>query len=140
MTGTSVHIADIPGGVEIANDQVVILGVPYVVQRIKIGFGDDGAYLDVAQDNPLPVESEGDEERALLFPPRALQYARDTSERMRVSVDTGAVNVNSLLWGSANGNPNSYSTGSPNALDAREIERTQSQLHFMQQRAKWSLT
>jgi len=66
--------------------------------------------------------------------------ARDSSDRMRVSVDNNIVSATYSYWGSANSQPTYYSTGSPNSMDARELEYTQSLILMELRRSKWSIT
>ncbi len=80
-------------------------------------------------------------------PPRALLYARDVADRMRVVVDqsvalsvAGSVNANAILWGAANVYPAWYSTGAPNSMDQRETQREMSRQTFQAQRARWTIT
>lgn len=93
----------------------------------------------------LPVElratSDGrarvSSDEAVRFPPRALQYARDVSDQMRVIPGGGSSGVQFLqMW-----NSNTYApfnaTGGPNSVDARDKIREMSQQSFRQQRARW---
>jgi len=47
------------GGDELAFDEVEIGGRQVKVARNKFGFGDDGEYREVGEDEPLPVKSPG---------------------------------------------------------------------------------
>lgn len=120
-----------------------VSGLDVMVQRVKLQHGVDGEALDVSEDFPLPVVNAIADALVLslqrLFPMRALQYARDSSDRMRVSVDTGSITINGVQWGTSNTGPSFYGTGSPNSMDAREQERTQTQMRFQSQRGRWTL-
>ena len=67
-------------------------------------------------------------------PPRALQYARDVEDRMRVRVDATAATPVFAYWGNANTNPTWYSTGAGTSIDQRSLLQEQSVANFNQVR------
>lgn len=75
---------------------------------------------------------------------RAVTFPRDTSERLRVSVDTwpGSVivyaNGSNVPIGSVNIIP--HSSGSFNVTDAREDMMIAMQSNYINQRNRWSIT
>lgn len=80
---------------------------------------------------------------ARMFPPRALQYARDPSDRMYVNVGAAPTTVVTPTLGTTAGAPPVwYATqGSPNSIDAREVQREMSQQTFNDvRRARWVFT
>lgn len=114
--------------------------VPFTALR---GMGVDGLPKDLAAsvDGELRV-AHGDEN-----PPRALQYARDAGDRMRVIIDaagatqpvSGSISSRTA-WANNDGYTNWYSSGAPASMDAREQQRELSMHTFMNQRARWTIT
>lgn len=65
-------------------------------------------------------------EQALLYAPRALQYARDNNDQMRVNIATGSLSdagVVATMFGNRDVVPSYYGRGAPTSMDAREQQR-----------------
>lgn len=75
---------------------------------------------------------------------RAVQYARDINDRLRVVVDNQppvvVYNQNTSTVQNGNATQAPYSASSWNLIDQREIVRQQSELAFMQSRSRWTIT
>lgn len=74
---------------------------------------------------------------------RAVTYARDTADRMRVIVDSGTLtiyNQNTSTSPNASTTPGPYTSSTWNLIDQREIVRQQSEIAFMQARQRWTIT
>jgi len=70
-----------------------------------------------------------------------MNFARDANDRIRAVVDSGAVDVTAIRWGSNNSNPSWYSTGAGNAMDTREMQRQYCRQSFLMARNhRWEIT
>lgn len=69
---------------------------------------------------------------------KALNLARDTVGRLRVSVDTSALLPTHTYFGNNNAVPSYYSTGAPTSMDAREQQRLASLQNANISRQKWT--
>lgn len=109
---------------------------------------DDDAELGVVTQTPEGELIVKDAAQNMRLPPRALQYARDTVDRMRVSVDvmtaliagTATIGNVALTWGLRDTYPLWYTQGAPGSMDARETQREMSLNTFQTQRSRWTIT
>lgn len=77
------------------------------------------------------------------FPPRALQYARDVSDQMRVVIgnEPTIAGLRYLQMWSGSTYANWYTNGGPNSMDMRENQREMSQQTFNNVRnGRWVIT
>lgn len=93
----------------------------------------DGVFLQQVEEAVAKMAS-------LLSPPRALQYARDSADRMRVSVDTGTTTVGAVRWANYSIPAAWYGDGAPNSMDERELQREMTLQTFQGQRSRWTIT
>ncbi len=94
-----------------------------------------------AQQAALDTQQAAQAHDQRMFPPRALQYARDNQDQMRVAVGSMPNTTTVTSWGAANAYPLWYASGGPAAVDARENQRELSQQTFNDvRRARWVIT
>lgn len=71
----------------------------------------------------------------------SLNFARDALDRMRVVVDGGGIEVRGINFGWHGGHPFWYGSGSPNSMDAREVQRAQMRSNAINVRNnRWTFT
>lgn len=130
-TGAALELVGLPGSMTF---------VPSTVVRGIGAISGDVADVLVDDDGSLRTRDVNTDHAAEMFPQRALQYARDANDAMRVSA-TGTVATGGVqLW-----NYGTYAlwygvTGSPNSMDAREQQRESTIQTFQGQRNRWSIT
>lgn len=108
------------------------------------------ASAQAATEATLAAMEASAKRQAVLLPPRALQYARDAGDRMRVTLEGSPVvpgvgaNVNngavSLFSGNSNVPTTYYGTGGPNSMDTRELHQELCMQTFQAKRSKWAFT
>jgi hypothetical protein len=76
-----------------------------------------------------------------MMPPRALQYSRDTNDRMYVNVASGLIDRATLdIWNSGNYTA-WYARGGPNSVDQRELlKETTMQTFNAVRNNRWVIT
>lgn len=72
----------------------------------------------------------------------AVTFAKDTNDRLRVTVDSGTVStLQQISWGANATWPTYYGVGSPNSVDQRDIYRTALRANAMQARQhRWVIS
>lgn len=121
--------------------------VPSTMVRV---FKVDGSPVDVlgTDDGKLETYDEQQATDTLLYPPRALQYARDASDQMRVNVSAalpgGAATIGyvALRMFDSNGAyaPWYASGGGVATMDQREVYEQQTREEFNQQVGRWTFS
>jgi hypothetical protein len=107
-------------------------------ERTRTFLDEDGAHLQKVIDVATEVLMR-------LLPPRALQYARDQSDQMRVmiaSANTLSVQASRPFHQDSGGQQATWYSATPQVttMDAREQYEQQTRMEFQQQRARWSFT
>lgn len=71
----------------------------------------------------------------------AVSFARDINDRLRVVVDSGTISgLNQINWGANLATPTWYSTGAPNSMDMREMQKAAMKNNVMMARQRWTIT
>jgi hypothetical protein len=138
MADSSLPVATPPGGAPQSNTATRTRPDGAHVQQIILAEPDTGNVYGITDGAPVfdPASARGQS----LYPPRALQYARDTQDQMRVVVASGAAMAVHQYWGNTNTWPTWYSTGSGSSMDVREEQRERSLHTFQVQRNRWTFT
>jgi hypothetical protein len=71
---------------------------------------------------------------------KEIPYARDNADSMLVNVRTGNGAASLNFGTTSNAAPAWFANGSPNSMDAREVQRDMSTQTFQQRRARWEIT
>lgn len=70
----------------------------------------------------------------------AVNFARDSADRMRVSVDAGSSVAVYPYWGNAGNEPSQWTTGAVFAMDARQMAAYAARTNSLQVRNRWTFT
>lgn len=71
---------------------------------------------------------------------RELSYARDSADVLRANITGGTITASQFFGTTSNAVPGWYTTGAPNSMDAREVQRDMSTQTFQQRRARWEFS
>lgn len=121
--------------------------VPSTMVRV---FKVDGTPVDVlgTDDGKLETYDEQQATDSLIYPLRALQYARDVNDQMRVNITgnplPGGANtlgyVSLRMFDSNGAYVGWYNTGGAVSMDQREVYEQQTRQEFNQQVARWTFS